>query len=167
MNETVVLGWMDDSFTQPALSLELHTIEGGFAYPPGLMDVTAKLKTDTAEVTTGLRCFGYDIAEFAQRLEMLHKRLEGSATFDNQVGEIRVEITCVDSRRGRLAVGVTFELLHFGRNAAVAGVLDKAGGNVSFDGLVLEQSYLPSIIQQLLAFLRDSGVSTSHPMSHT
>ena len=163
---TIVLGWADESHTHPALQVRFLAANGApSGHSAGLVAVELQLSADSAAFETSLLCFGCDIKDFADRLEELHDRLEGSARFVNQEGSIQIEVSVADWSRGRLAVGLQIELIPVDWEAPIAGLLEKPGGRFVLDGLVLEQSYLPDIIQQMRSFVRDAGISTVHPMA--
>jgi hypothetical protein len=159
---TVALGW--DGATLGAVGLEMSFCKAGrreSCHPEGLVEMCVSLPGHQFSAL----CFGYDISRFCDDLEQCWKTLKGRSEFMNQEGTVRVIISAADPGRGQLAVAGQVELLGGGIEAPTVGILPFPGVRFTFDGLVLEQSYVPTIIRELRSFLSSEGISTLHPMT--
>jgi hypothetical protein len=153
------LAWEDATLSEVGLALTFRKArQQESCHPAGLVELDVMLPGYTFSAL----CFGCDIAQFCDALEKCHKTLNGRAEFVNQEGSVRFVVSVTDSGRGQFAVGGEIQLP--GNDAPTAGVLPLPGIRFTFDGLVLEQSYIPAIVSRLRIFLSEQGVSTLHPM---
>lgn len=150
------------TFGNEANSLELQFTSS----EERVCDTVVRIRQGAFDLGYSSHCFGYDLAEFARELELLHATYEGVARFINQVGSIEVELAIAHPARG--VVGVTAKLEHWvSWPADYAPFCQQAEQSpLEFRGFTIEQSYLPSVISQIREFLAQSGVSTIHPMIH-
>jgi hypothetical protein len=115
--------------------------------------------------------YGFDILRFTDGLAQMHSQLQGTARLNDWDGETVLCLTVVDRPRGRIAIGGQLIPAVFHTEAASADDLlsprlfgDYGGIRIAFEGLVTDQSYLPTVIGGLRHFLSESGISVRSPM---
>ena len=105
---------------------------------------------------------GWDLYEFAKQLQLFHGTLQGSIEFQNWSLSMSIVFTVVNPARGTIKIGVTIEP-HFSEFSH-----EDRGVAFSVDGLVMDQSWLPDLVRQIHAVIRDTGVVVRDPWSeHT
>lgn len=118
--------------------------------------------------------YGWNIQRFIDELARLYDTLEGEASlndWDNPwargIGST-ISIEAI-GRRGRMALRGCFPQLLFGFDLRDDFGEELFGfGNVvivAFRGAEMDQSYLPQIMRELRAVLRETGISTEPPSS--
>ena len=150
----LVLAWQDDSFAEPAVELSCSTAKKfGDSQPSnGILEGDLRVTLTTATIDRWFYCFGYDLSEFAEQLERFHRELAGQAEFTNQEGSVRVLLSMANRGKGRIAVGGEVELLHETGHGdePLSGLFKWPGGRFVFDGLVIDQSFVPALLQELV-----------------
>jgi len=126
--------------------------------------------TPDHKIEFGCMFYGINIFNFANELEQLHQKLEGSARLNNWDNEPLLCLTVVDSARGYIAMGGEIRAaIHWTDIRSEDNFIDPpmygyaAGIRVSFEGLMIDQSYLPAMIRDAREFLNDTGISTEGP----
>jgi hypothetical protein len=107
----------------------------------------------------GFVCYGWDLEDFANRLEALHETLDGDATFINQEGSVEIALHVADRGLGLISVSVRLE-----PHVVCAVTEDRDSRTLEFDGFAIDQSYLPGLAAQIRRFLTDNCICTRHPM---
>lgn len=148
------------SFTNDESGLEMQ-------FTPGdgqTCDAVARIRQGRLDLTFSFLCFGYDLAEFARELELLHARYEGTASFVNQAGNVRLGCSLVHPARG--IIGVVVALEHWQAWPADFPPLPQVTElrSMMFHGFTIEQSYVPQVVARIQRFLVATGISTVHPM---
>lgn len=107
---------------------------------------------------------GHDLARLVDDLQRIHTSLEGTAQLSSFDEDVEVNFTVEDAGRGivsihgrlyRSFVGVPGNVLH--------SLPSDAGFEVRFGGFLVDQTYLPDVMEKINRFLRDSEVSTQSP----
>jgi hypothetical protein len=155
----IALAWEDATYSEIGVALIVSKVDHDRSCHFGSL---VRLDAELPDHRFSVLCFGFDIAKFCDALEECHRTLKGCAEFVNQEGSIQLLVTVADAGRGQLAVGGQIDLPR--GEAATVGLLPSPGMRFTFDGSCLEQSYVPNILQQLRGYLRDNGISTTHPM---
>jgi hypothetical protein len=129
-----------------------------------ILDAAVLIQQGALALTFSSYCFGYDLAEFANELEVFHRRYEGVARFVNQAGDMELEFSVVHPGRG--IIGVIAKLEHMAtwpRDSAPTQEKFEQR-KLEFQGFTIEQSFLPSLVTRIREFIDETGVSTIHPM---
>lgn len=142
-----------------SLDTEAHQARLQFTYPSPVASLVGRLIDGVVQVAQGplciayrFLCFGYDLDQFGRALRRLHTDLAGEAEFVNQEGNVQITFTVAERGRGRLAVAIDVE--------QPVG----SGGWINLTGFVVEQSFLPGMVEAIERFLRSTGVERTHPM---
>ncbi len=105
---------------------------------------------------------GADLQRFAERLSDLHRDLEGRADLLDCHNQEVLSLTVADRGRGAMAVGgrweATWPALPWVESAP--GRPGHGAMTMAFEGLCVDQSYLPGVIQSVRDFIAESGIDT-------
>jgi hypothetical protein len=127
------------------------------------------LSTPDHNIQSGCIFYGFDVLTFAESLEALHQTLSGSARLCDWDGEVLLCFTALDHGHialgGKLHAAVHWTDIRSEDNFIGTPMYgDAAGIKITFEGLLLDQSYLPAIIRDCRRFLSETGISTKSPM---
>jgi hypothetical protein len=106
--------------------------------------------------------YGHSLKHFANELERMHASLNGSARLDDWDCEKLLCLTVIHRGRGQIAIGGRFEAATFWTHIASEDrfvqstpVRGRSGIVTSFEGFVLDQSFVPPIVSAIRRFLGD------------
>lgn len=124
-------------------------------------ELLVELEFGQNRIRTRTHLDGWDALEFARELRQLYESLNGTATLSNCDGTFELIFKVVDRGRGRIRVKGKIKTgpSHYFPDDEWSS----SGIETSFAGLVIEQSYLPEIIDAFDDFLLTSGISTKNP----
>jgi hypothetical protein len=132
------------------------------------------LSTPDHNIQCGCAFYGIDILNFAGSLEALHETLVGSTRLCDWDGEVLLCFTPVNRGRGHIALGGKLHAaVHWTDVRTEDNFIsppmygDAAGIKITFEGLIIDQSYLPNIIRDSRRFLTETGISTKSPVDWT
>ncbi|MBN1346042.1 MAG: hypothetical protein JXQ73_25365 [Phycisphaerae bacterium] len=111
--------------------------------------------------------YGWNLARFADELQRIRERMEGTARLTNFGENIELTFTVAQPARGIVLVAGKIADGQWLKDDA-PGHPDvarfEAGFQTRFGWLVIDQSYLPEIVREITGFIVDNKLSTQHPM---
>jgi hypothetical protein len=105
---------------------------------------------------------GADLLRFADRLSALHRDLDGRADLLDLDNQEVLSFTVADRGRGAIAVGGTWEAT-WPALPWIESVLQRPGHGgmvMAFEGLCVDQSYLPRVVESVRDFIAESRIVT-------
>jgi hypothetical protein len=108
---------------------------------------------------------GFDYRVFAQQLSHLHKALEGTARLVSFDELFQLNFTVEDPKRGLVSIhgNLSWMVPYCIPGNILADAPRNAGAKFTFGGLLIDQSYVPEIAEEVNLFLDRESVDVSSP----